>query len=244
VRHAARFLDPRRPTRDPLLDQAARAAATRLRAAPRNREAIEALRHRPGFRLAGFGDSLTADAMSWLEMLRRALPEVEAVNLGVSGDTTVHLVGRFAEVAACDPHLLVVLAGTNDARRHGAAAKRMLVPDRETVRNLALIEALAVEQTRARVVFVTPPPVLEDRIRRAPLLLGEAVSWRADDVARKAALVASLDAPVIDSRAVIRPPLGHLLLADGLHLSARGHERLASTILRSVARAGRADSRR
>ena len=71
-------------------------------------------------RVVAFGDAYGRRAL-WAEILG-------LINLGVPGDTTVHLIGRFADVAACDPDLLVVLVGTNDARRHGAAADRMLVP--------------------------------------------------------------------------------------------------------------------
>jgi lysophospholipase L1-like esterase len=180
-----------------------------------------------GRRIVAFGDSLTAAPRSWAEVLG-------AINLGIPGDTTVHLVSRFAEVVARGPDLLVVLAGTNDARRHGADGSKMLVPDSETEANLELLATLAREQTAARTVFITPPPILEDKIRRAPLLRREAVSWLAEDVARKAAIVAALDCQVIDSRAVLKPPLDALLLADGLHLSARGQLRLARWVLRCL----------
>jgi lysophospholipase L1-like esterase len=180
-----------------------------------------------GRKIVALGDSLTAAPRSWAEVLG-------AINLGVPGDTTVHLVSRFAEVVARDPELLVVLAGTNDARRHGADASKMLVSDSETKSNLELLATLAREQTAARTVFITPPPILEDKIRRAPLLRREAVSWLAEDVARKAAIVAGLDCQVIDSRAVLKPPLDALLLADGLHLSAKGQVRLARWVLRCL----------
>jgi lysophospholipase L1-like esterase len=217
------------------IDYAARAAAARLVRSSGFEDAVRSLAARGTRRVVAFGDSLTADPRSWAEILRHALP-LELINLGIEGDTTVHLVSRFADVAASDPDLLIVLAGTNDARRHGAAATRMLVPDRETTRNLDLLMTLAREQTRARVVFVTPPPILEDKIRRAPLLRREAVSWLEADVARKAAIVAMLDGEVIDSRAALTPPLDALLLADGLHLSVKGQERLARWIVRSLSR--------
>jgi lysophospholipase L1-like esterase len=226
---------------DQRLDQAARAAALRLVRSRMTKAALAALAAAPTRRVVAFGDSLTADPRGWAEILRHAMRltpaarAVELVNLGIAGDTTVHLIGRFADVAACRPDLLIVMGGTNDARRHGNAADRMLVPDRETESNLVLLKTLAREQTRARVVFITPPPVIEPSIRRAPLLLREPVTWVASDVDRKAEIVAALDGEVIDSRAALRPPLDALLLADGLHLSLRGQERLARTIVRSLA---------
>jgi lysophospholipase L1-like esterase len=179
-------------------------------------------------RVVAFGDSLTADPGSWAEVL-------ELVNLGVPGDTTVHLISRFAEVAAHRPDLLIVMAGTNDARRHGSAAERILVPDPETKHNLELLITLAREQTRARVVFITPPPILEDKVRLAPILKAEPVTWLESDVSRKAEIVAGLEAEVIDSRAALTPPIDRLLLPDGLHLSRMGHERLARLVVHSLA---------
>jgi len=226
---------------DRRLDHAARGAAARIASSPVANGDLGALGALTGRRVVALGDSLTADPRSWAEILRHALRlipvrrPVELVNLGIPGDTTVHLISRFADVAACQPDLLLVMAGTNDARRHGAAAARMLVPDRETRRNLNLLKTLAREQTRARVVFITPPPILEGRIQRAPLLRREPVAWLESDVARKAAIVAALDGNIIDSRIALRPPVETLLLADGLHLSLRGHERLVRWIVRSLA---------
>jgi lysophospholipase L1-like esterase len=179
-------------------------------------------------RVVAFGDSLTADPGSWAELLA-------LINLGVAGDTTVHLISRFAEVAARRPELLIVMAGTNDARRHGSAAERMLVPDSETKHNLELLTTLAREQTRARIVFITPPPILEAKVRVAPMLRAEPVTWLEADVSRKAEIVAGLDAEVIDSRAALTQPLDPLLLRDGLHLSPMGHQRLARWVMRSLA---------
>jgi acyl-CoA thioesterase I len=204
-------------------------------------------------RIVALGDSLTADDRSWAEVLGEALSGAGAatvVNLGVGGDTTVHLVGRFADVIAAHPDIVLVMAGTNDARRHGSSARRMLVPDSETSRNLRWLCRLTREETRARVLLITPPPALGERIAVAREFRRERVSWRVSDIDRKAALVRRLGEPVIDSRDALRPPLARLLRADGLHLTPAGQERLARLVLARLAREapaatpGRAGSRR
>jgi acyl-CoA thioesterase I len=216
----------------------AQRAALRLARSPSVRAALETLPHR---RVVAFGDSHTADALSWAEILKRTLKLVPATrrvhldNLGVGGDTTVHLISRLPEVVAAAPDLAIVLVGTNDARRHGVAAESMLVSDRETERNLAMLVRLLRDETGAALVLVTPPPVLEERIARAPLFARERVTWREADVARKAALVADAHDRVLDSRAVLTDPLERLLLADGLHLSVLGQERLARGIAKCLA---------
>jgi acyl-CoA thioesterase-1 len=143
-------------------------------------------------------------------------------------------VSRLADVISARPDVVIVMAGTNDARRHGTAADTVLVSDRETKRNLALLVRLLRDETGAAVVLVTPPPVLEDRIATAPAFLRERVSWRAADVARKATLVAAAHDRIIDSRAILTEPPERLLRADGLHLSLRGQERLAGGIARGL----------
>ncbi len=223
-------------------DAAALAAARRLVQAESLRESLEALAH-PGIgRVIALGDSLTADPASWAQILRHAFRllrrgnAVSMVNLGVGGDTTVHLVSRFAAVMAADPDVVIAMAGTNDARRHGRSACRVLVPDRETHRNLDLLRSLTRAETRASIWLITPPPVLEERILGAPALVRERVSWRASDVERKAAVVRRVGGQIIDSRAALRPPLSKFFRADGLHLTLAGQERLARWVVECLAR--------
>jgi lysophospholipase L1-like esterase len=220
-----------------------RAAATLARS-PALRPALRALSE-PGLgRVVVVGDSLTADACSWAHILEEvarlsaAGRRTRFVNLGVGGDTTVHLVSRFADVLAASPDVVIAFAGTNDARRHGRAAAAMLVPDTDTHRNLALMCRMAREEAGAVTWVITPPPVLEERVRAAPALVRERVSWRARDVDRKAAVVRAIGANVIDSRAAIAPPLGSLLRTDGLHLTLRGQVRLARLVLRCLSTGG------
>lgn len=58
------------------------------------------------------GDSITAsgDWSSWF-------PEIEAVNLGISGNTTDDLLARLDEVVAAEPDDIALLIGTNDLGR-------------------------------------------------------------------------------------------------------------------------------
>ncbi|GAA2222815.1 GDSL-type esterase/lipase family protein [Herbiconiux moechotypicola] len=61
------------------------------------------------------GDSLTegGDWQSWF-------PDLEAVNLGVGGDTTEGLIERLDQVAEYDPETVVLLIGTNDVANRRA----------------------------------------------------------------------------------------------------------------------------
>jgi lysophospholipase L1-like esterase len=196
---------------------------------------------RPAGRIVTVGDSLTADPLSWARILAAAFElacgasSPRVVNLGVGGDTTVHIVSRFEQVMREQPELVIVLAGTNDARVHGAPDGRVLVADADTRRNLELLCRLTRDETRAAIALITPPPVLDERIRMAPRLMAERVSWTSDAVDRKAAIVQSLSEHVIDSRVALPPPLGRFLRADGLHLTLAGQERLAGAVVSALA---------
>jgi lysophospholipase L1-like esterase len=63
----------------------------------------------PTSRIAFVGDSITAsgDWDSWF-------PEVAAINLGVSGDTTDALLDRVEEIVSAHPDDICLLIGTND----------------------------------------------------------------------------------------------------------------------------------
>jgi lysophospholipase L1-like esterase len=60
-------------------------------------------------RLVFLGDSLTAHG-DWEEWF----PDREILNLGVSGDTTEHVVARLDSVVAAKPGAIALLIGTND----------------------------------------------------------------------------------------------------------------------------------
>jgi lysophospholipase L1-like esterase len=192
-------------------------------------QAARALRPVASLRLAdsllALGDSHTDDLSSWAEILA-ALLQAPVVNAGLSGDTTTSALARAHRLPAAD-HAIVLL-GTNDARRHGD--QDMLVSHRETRRNLRALDQVLHRRCR-RVTWITPPPVDEERIRRDPSLADAGVTWRARDVAAKAALVRDEWPGAID----LWPGFGREHLAsDGLHPSAAGQREIAARVLRHL----------
>jgi lysophospholipase L1-like esterase len=211
-------------------------------AAAIRREAIEAARAlrrddevrrlltcvRRADRVLALGDSHTDDLASWAEILA-ALAGVPVVNAGLSGDTTTAALARLHGLPPAD-HAIVML-GTNDARRHGE--QDVLVSDRETLRNLRAIGQALYRRCR-RVTWITPPPVDEDRIRRAPALAAASVSWRCAEVAAKADIVRRAWPDAID----LWPGFGpEHLASDGLHPSSAGQRLIAERVLRRLVRA-------
>jgi lysophospholipase L1-like esterase len=219
---------------------AVRKYSSDLLADERVRRSCARLRLDRGDRIVCLGDSMTADFQSWAEILAAVLgearPELLVRNEGRSGDTTTDLLSRFA--AAVPPHrpsVVVVLIGANDGRQHAPWPSEPEVSDQETGRNVVLLQSM-IEDLGARSVWLTPPPVLDERVRTHAVL--GAVPTRWDDAAsgRKAAVIASAARHSIDLR---RPFVGAgtegLLLEDGLHPSGAGQALIAAEVLAGLA---------
>jgi acyl-CoA thioesterase I len=218
------------------LSEQARRAACELARRADVRRAIRAPALPAGEPVLAVGDSHTDDLASWAEILRHLLSGlrgsdgITVVNAGVSGDTTTALLTGAATLPRCA--LAVVLIGTNDARRHGRDGAPMLVSHAESRRNLRTLDRVLRRRAR-RLVWITPPPVDEQRIEADPTLRAADVTWRRADVEHKARLVRALNTEVVD----LWPWFGaRELAADGLHPSAAGQRAIVRAVLSAVAR--------
>ncbi len=200
------------------------ALVARLRALPLAR----------GARVTAFGDSITADRQSWAELLCLALDatrrrdRIAVMNRGLSGDTTAGALARLHDLRASQPDLVVVLLGTNDARRHEGI---MLHSHRETARNVRALHDVF-RRAGWRCAWLTPPPILPERVAEERAIRERGISWTGADIARKAAIVRSYPEGVIDLWPPFGdPPHGDLLLPDGLHPSLAGQQTILSALL-------------
>lgn len=196
---------------------------------------LRSLPFRTGERVLAVGDSITADRQSWAELLALALGTVRAgveiVNGGLSGDTTTGALARSRVLRAARPEHVLVLLGTNDARRHGGV---MLVSHRETARNLTGLRRVLGD---APITWITPPPICPERIERDPLLREADLEWRLPDVAVKRRLVRRQPGPVVDLWPAFGLPARPALLhGDGLHPSLAGQVEILRALSRMAAR--------
>lgn len=190
-----------------------------------------------GDRVVAFGDSITEDRLSWAELLASLLARVaphrgiEVVNAGVSGDTTAQGVARFLSTIAGQPRWIVFMIGTNDARRHGWEAARTQIGAEETAANLKTMHEMAKRRTEARLVWMTPTPVLEEKFADH-WLLGPQEAWYLNrDLMRVAHAVGAMPGLHVDVWEAFRRELGEeLYMDDGLHPSSFGQ----ALILRSL----------
>jgi acyl-CoA thioesterase I len=193
-------------------------------------------------RIVALGDSITEDSQSWAEILGQVIQvirpkdRIRVINAGLSGDTTADLISRFVRLAEGNPTWVMVMIGTNDARRHGTPPSEMMVSDAESERNLAALGQLVRTHTTARIVWVTPPPVLEDRVASSDMLRRDQLTWRQQDVAAKRKLVRALPDLVVDPWNDTTPHrLEDLLSEDGVHPNLRGQQNIVTCVIMALA---------
>lgn len=202
------------------------------------REIREALH---GRRLLLLGDSITADRHSWAEILKVVLePAIDVVLSGRSGDTTSDLLARFStSVRNRRADLVVVLAGTNDARRYsptttGSEFGPPAVSATESEKNYDDLDRMIVSVSGNHAVWLTPPPIIERLLSADPSAAEAGVGWHQSDVRARASLLARLfPARTISTEAAFGTSTGHeqLMLPDGLHPSIEGHTLIAQAAL-------------
>lgn len=191
-----------------------------------------------GSTVVGLGDSITDDSQSWLEILRHLLAErrpddgIRLVNAGISGDTTSGLLGRFLDVLEGNPAWIITLIGTNDVAFVRDPRTKSLVGREETGKNLRALRDLAERLSEAQLVWMTPPPAIEDRVIEDSPLTGP--TWRNADLAELARLVREVagEDPLVDLWETFGDPAKpEFLLPDGLHPSLAGQKAIAAALV-------------
>lgn len=219
------------------LDREVRASAAAILDSPELSSRIAALPFRPGERVVALGDSITDDACSWAEQLRVVLElvgaDVEVVNLGVTGATTHDQVARADLLAAARPDWVLQMLGTNDARRHGRVSRERMLSLRETVDNLGKLERLVTREAGARLVRMTPPPVVAAKVERWQPFRDEEITWVADEVRDVALAVLRADPSAVDVHAVLSGSPGYEdLFPDGVHPDVAGQRIILGELVR------------
>jgi lysophospholipase L1-like esterase len=199
---------------------------------------VDRLPFEGGTTVVGLGDSITDDYQSWFEILRYLVEErrprdnIRFVNAGISGDTTSRLLGRFLDVLDEDPAWILILIGTNDVPFLREPPTKTLVSPEETGKNLHALHDLAKAGNDIDLLWMTPPPVIEDRIIEETPLTDP--TWRNADLAEVAKRVCQVagEAPLVDLWELFgEPAKTELLLPDGLHPSLAGQKAIAAALV-------------
>jgi lysophospholipase L1-like esterase len=105
-------------------------------------------------------------------MLEKRLPDWEFSNAGVNSELAYNLASRLDPIIALDPEVVTVLIGTNDVNATFGLRSALgyyalhRLPERPNIlfyrENLTLIARRLKAETRARVAFLSMPPIGED----------------------------------------------------------------------------------
>jgi lysophospholipase L1-like esterase len=211
-------------------------------------DAVSALPFASGDTVVAVGDSVTADALSWAEILATVLTrvrpgEVKVINASVSGDTSADLIARSSLIAAQRPQWVIAMIGVNDARRHGPGGAARMASLGETERNLRTLAELVHRQMQAHLVLVTPAPVHDPAVLRYETFRELSVTWRSEEIAQIAEVIRQQNALVVDvHRALSTENLADYLTADGIHPSLAGQQQIVRALVTALgARARKAD---
>ncbi|HEX4812843.1 MAG TPA: SGNH/GDSL hydrolase family protein [Nonomuraea sp.] len=214
-------------------DARARGAAEGLLADEEFAARVDALPVRSGQTILAVGDSITDDLQSWAEILRHVLDPrgVRVINGGLSAHTTTMVLRRWpGTVTALRPDWVICGLGGNDVTRVGAEAAKTQVSLAESVANLRELRRIggAVE----RWVWMTPVPVLEERVAGTPAFSFGQATWRNADIVALAAEVKGFAEPVVDLTATFGVPARPDLQGDdGVHPSIDGQAAIARSLV-------------
>jgi acyl-CoA thioesterase I len=202
---------------------------------------------RPGATIMTVGDSITTYRRGYAELLRamlnRRYPEdgIRVLNVAQSGYTSTHArESTYTQWLAQGTDLVFVMYGANDCKRFGSPQARTLVSLREYTENLtAIVEAFQTDT--ARVMLLTPTPVVTDVTNRLPDFVAMRMTWDNADLAACAEAVRRIagqhGAVCVDLFSAFGPqPDPALYLPDGLHPGPAGQRVILETILTSLCR--------
>lgn len=187
------------------------------------------------------GDSLSDDLQGWFEILDVILnvgideARFKMINRAVYGNTSLDALRQAdRNLEVYKPDWVIVALGSLDAQRLHASPNRNLVSMAEFFENISSLEQMISEVTPNPIIWLTPPPVIEELMVDMPLFEG---SIRESDLNQYREIIGGKSGFVID-------PYGRRMgspnadawnyLPDGFHLSLSGHTVTVQWILRTL----------
>ncbi|NLE45627.1 MAG: hypothetical protein GX620_12975 [Chloroflexi bacterium] len=224
-------------------EQCVRSTATELLAQPELASVIDQWPVSAGGSVMTVGDSITIHRYGYAEILRRMFAlrrpadEIHLVNVAQSGYTSADgLLNTYTQYLSYQPDWAFIMYGCNDCKR--LDGNRTLVSITEYRNNVADIVRAFQRHSAARIVLLTPTPVVEPMIDSDPDFQAARLRWDNRDLAACAQAVQELgnelDVPVIDTFSAISNPNPAVYVEDGLHPNAEGQRIISTYLIRAL----------
>lgn len=140
-----------------------------------------------------------------------------------------------AALTAASPNLIICALGGNDVPRVGPSAHKTVVSREESIANLHELRRIAAETTAASWVWITPAPVLEERVQQHPAFRFGASEWRNADIIPLAQAMTEFTEPTVDLTTVFGVPADpDLQGADGVHPTLVGQSAITIALLETL----------
>lgn len=221
-------------------DENAKKAALELLKEETIKSQLAELPFRKGDTVLVLGDSITDDRQGWFEIFGHVMDitassqNISLINAAISGNTSFHALDRLdTDVLAREPEWVIIALGSNDCIRKNYAANRPLVSLTEFWENINTIEQALREITDNPVIWMTPPPVIEELMDDNPSFNG---FIEEKDLKRYREVISGKSGYIIDPAGgrMGRPPKAWNYLSDGFHPSLAGHLNTVRSLLKGL----------
>jgi len=224
------------------LEEQVRWATRELLTDPAFAASVDRLPFRPGTMVVGVGDSNTDDLLSWLEILRcllelrRPQDRIRVLNAAVAAQTTSMALTRFRDVVSQRPAWIICALGSADALRVGPQPAKTLVSPEETARNVVEMRHMAMLQTEAQWVWMTPPTVDERIIAKYPPFQQAQLMLQNHDIIAVGDMLRHQPEPVVDIQAIFgHPAAQEFVRPNGPTPSLTGQQAIAKALVECLA---------
>jgi acyl-CoA thioesterase-1 len=191
------------------------------------------------------GDSITTYRYGYAEILRALLGLVEPqqsvnfFNHGRSGYTSTHgLEHTYTLYLPQKPDWVFLKYGANDTKLFGGKGGKLLVSLAEYTANFSLMVEAYVE-SGARLVLLTPTPVVEQIVNAVPEIQAMQLTWVNTDIQACGEALKGIASkhgvPLIDLVSLFgMQPDPALYCPDGLHPGPAGHQLIIEQVLKTI----------
>jgi acetyl esterase len=195
---------------------------------------LEKLPFRTGERIAVVGDSISAAADSWANILAVLLGRrgIELTNRAVSGRSSTDTLAVFDHTLALDPDWILLTIGANDVRRHGTELGVRLLSLQESVRTIGDLVRMATHGSRAKVVTMPSHPQIDPGRIAANRAAG--IFWLEEDLDEANRVLVAAVPGAIDIRSGLATSADYWA-PDGVHPSSEGQRVLLRAIVHALA---------